>query len=219
MDLLHLPPSFQEKKKLKEASYSQISWKFPLCSLVTYSKASKEQRETYFQSKDSSIFKGGIQMLHSLKEISIVELWRCREPREVICFITLPPGRTTTKLSWTHFCLHLQVKSYYNPWQFDLQMIKRSLWSSNWPVYFKQCLIRQNSNKKHFSGPENANSNKKRISKSYVKAKGSGRVDLHQCALSSFWNWKPRTLRGTREQRHSESIKLHYTNKVSTYFI
>lgn len=109
---------FRKKKKLKEASYSQISWKFPLCSLVTYSKASKEQRETYFQSEDSSIFKGGIKMLHSLKEISIVELWRCREPREVICFITLPPGRTTTKLSWTHFCLYLQVKSYYNPWQF-----------------------------------------------------------------------------------------------------
>lgn len=37
-----------------------------------------------FKAQASSIFKGGIKMLDSLKEISIVELWSPGEPQEVI---------------------------------------------------------------------------------------------------------------------------------------
>lgn len=37
-----------------------------------------------------------------------------------------------------------------------------------------------NFNKKRFSGPEYENSNRRRISKSFIKAKDSTSMDLHQ---------------------------------------
>lgn len=45
-------------------------------------------------------------------------------------FTTIPPGRTTTKLSPTLFCLYVQVKPYCNLWSFCLPNDEKNLFDS-----------------------------------------------------------------------------------------
>lgn len=102
---------------MKWVSYSQISWKFLLCSLVTHSEAQKKKEKYIFKAQDSSIFKEGIKMLDSLKEINIVESGSCIEPQEVISFYKLVSKQTYYKAIMNIFqSVYGQVKSYYNPW-------------------------------------------------------------------------------------------------------
>lgn len=79
--MLHLFTFFQKNEvDLMLTNFLKVSTLF--FDNIFWCLQNKERH--IFKAQASSIFKGGIKMLDSLKEISIVELWSHGEPQEVI---------------------------------------------------------------------------------------------------------------------------------------
>lgn len=62
-------------------------------------------------------------------------------------FTTVPPGRTTTKLSPTLFCLYVQVKPYCNLWSFCLPNDEKTSLTQQLPSLFQAVLDTKKDNK------------------------------------------------------------------------
>lgn len=105
---------------------------------------SREQRGTYFfQVELTNIFKGEIKVSDLLKEISRVEFWNQRELRGLWGLqpsLKAEPQRSYHQHSSACMCRSNHIVTYGH---FVYQMMKKSLWLSNCPVYFKQCLIQR----------------------------------------------------------------------------